>query len=91
MQVSCFEKLVSDPIKEVGTWLDFLGLDHRRLGCINADPVGQFHRQKTIDYSHLYPADMIELVKAHIRNISIALVDRKLEDCTQYFKYDKCC
>ena len=54
IQVSCFDELVSDPVVEVGRWLNFLKLDHRRLGCINHDPVGQFYRKKTKDYSHLY-------------------------------------
>ena len=55
IQVSCFDRLVHDPVEEVGHWLDFLDLDHRRLGCINHDPVGQFYRKKTNDYSHLFP------------------------------------
>ena len=42
-------------------------------GCIDHDPVGQFYRNKTVDYSHLYSADMAELVHEHIRNLSIAL------------------
>ena len=56
IQISCFDRLVHDPVEEVGHWLDFLDLDHRRLGCINHDPVGQFYRKKTHDYSHLFPA-----------------------------------
>jgi len=83
--------LVKDPVKEVGHWLDFLQLDHRRLGCINADLVGQFHRQKTMDYSHLFAPDGVKLVHIHIANISAMLNERNLEDCTKYFKYDKCC
>ena len=55
IQISCFDRLVHDPVEEVGHWLDFLDLDHRRLGCINHDPVGQFYRKKTHDYSHLFP------------------------------------
>jgi hypothetical protein len=34
VKITCFENLVKDTISEVGTWLDFLDLDHRRLGCI---------------------------------------------------------
>lgn len=34
VHISCFEILVKDPQEEVGKWLDFLDLDHRRLGKV---------------------------------------------------------
>lgn len=82
---------MKNPINEVGNWLDFLDLDRRRVGCINADRTGQFYRQKTMDYSHLYTPDLAALVHTHISNISAMLTERSMEDCTEYFNYDKCC
>jgi len=89
--VACFENLVKDPIKEVGTWLDFLDFDHRRLGCIHADPVGQFYRKKNIDYSHLFPPEVAKSVFDIIEKVSKMLRKGGNVDCTQLFKYDKCC
>jgi hypothetical protein len=66
-------------------------MDHRRLGCIDADPVGQFHRKSSGDYSHLYPPEQATVVRNAIANVSAELNLRNLEDCTKYFKYDKCC
>ena len=42
---------------EIGKWLDFLDMDHGRLNCVDVDPVGQFYRKKTKDYSHIYVPD----------------------------------
>lgn len=88
---TCFQTLIKDPVKTAGTWLEFLELDHRRLGCIHADPTGQFQRKKTQDYSHLYTPKMTKRIHAHIKKISDMFVEKGIEDCTQYFKYDKCC
>ena len=46
VHISCFEGLHENLEDEVGRWLDFMDLDHRRLGCVNYDPVGQFYRKK---------------------------------------------
>lgn len=91
VKVSCFENLVHETINEVGTWLDFLDLDHRRLGCISADPVGQFYRKKTKDYSHLFAAKEAKFIHNYIDKVSKMLKRGGHEDCTKYFKYDKCC
>ena len=89
--VTCFEDLVKNPVTEVGTWLDFLKLDHRRLGCISSDPVGQFYRKKTIDYSHLFGPAEAKLIHKYIENVSQMLVKGGHTDCTKLFSYDKCC
>ena len=46
--ISCFETMRNNLTSEVGRWLDFMDLDHRRLGCVDYDPVGQFYRHKEI-------------------------------------------
>ena len=91
VQVTCFENLVKETIPEVGKWLDFLNLDHRRLGCISADPVGEFYRKKTVDYSHQFHKRDANLIFKYIDKVSEMLKKKGHEDCTKYFKYDKCC
>ncbi|CAG5111849.1 Oidioi.mRNA.OKI2018_I69.chr2.g6120.t1.cds [Oikopleura dioica] len=88
---TCFQTLIKDPVETAGKWLDFLEMDHRRLGCIHADPTGQFQRKKTQDYSHLYTPKMAKYVHQKIKTISDGFKQKGIEDCTQYFKYDKCC
>lgn len=91
LTVTCFDMLVKDPIREVSTWLDVLGLDQKRLGCVYADPVGQFYRKKTVDYTHLYAAEDIELVHDIIGRVSELLRENNQLDCTQFFNYSTCC
>ena len=91
VEVTCFEKVVKDTVTEVGTWLNFLKLDHRRLGCISADPVGQFYRKKTLDYSHLFGPREAEQIHKYISQVSKMLVKGGHTDCTKLFTYDKCC
>ena len=89
VKVTCFENLVKNTIPEVGTWLDFLKMDHRRLGCINADPVGEFYRKKTKDYSHLYHPAEAKLIHEYIEKVSKMLRDAGHTDCTKLFNYSK--
>ena len=76
---------------QVGEWLKFLELDNRRLGCIHYDPVGQFYRKKTLDYSHLFAPTEAKLVHSLIKQVQKMLKDGGHGDCTAHFKYDKCC
>jgi len=89
--VSCFETLRNNLTEEVGKWLTFMDFDDRRLGCVNYDPVGQFYRHKTKDYSHIYTPDQRKIILKEIKTVSKALRSSGFEDCTQYFNYDKCC
>ena len=47
VKVTCYEKLVKNPVKEVEKWLSFLNMDSRRLGCINVDLDGEFQRERS--------------------------------------------
>jgi len=89
--VSCFTDLVKDPVSEVSRWLKAMDFDDRRVGCINHDPVGQFYRQKTKDYSHLYGPQEVEIVKEKISLLSDMLKNANQTDCTESFSYSKCC
>jgi len=83
--------LVKDPVREVSTWLEILEIDQSRLGCVYANPVGEFYRKKTVDYTHLYGPDEIDEVFYFIRKVSKLLRENNQIDCTQYFNYNTCC
>lgn len=89
--ISCFEKMRENLTYEVGNWLSFMDLDERRLGCVNYDPVGQFYRHKTKDYSHIYTPDQRKAIMSEIQIVSKMFQDKNFEDCSQYFTYDDCC
>jgi len=91
VHISCFEGLHENLEDEVGRWLDFMDLDHRRLGCVNYDPVGQFYRKKTKDYSHIYNPSQRKVIMKEIETVSNLLKTNNFEDCTAKFTYEKCC
>ncbi|CBY13810.1 unnamed protein product [Oikopleura dioica] len=89
--ISCFEDIKTNTKDEVGKWLEFLGFDDRRLGCVDYDPVGQFYRHKTKDYSHIFdPFQRIDIMR-EIHFVSELSQKYFKKDCTKLFRYEKCC
>lgn len=78
---------IGDTEGVVGGWLDFLDLDHRRLGCIQADMRGQFYREKNKRYKDPYSDEDKTIIHNLIAKISNLLEEHNFKDCTKLFKY----
>jgi hypothetical protein len=91
MAVTCYDLLIKNSTLEVSKWLELIEFDKTRLDCIKADPIGQFYRKKTLNYTHLYKEDEADTVHYYIRKVSEMFRNNNLLDCTQYFEYDSCC
>ena len=60
-------------------------------GCVEYDPIGQFYRHKTKDYSHIFnPFQRIDIMR-EIHFVSELSQKYFKKDCTKMFRYEKCC
>lgn len=69
--ITCFEKMKNNLTEEVGRWLNFMDFDHRRLGCVNYDPVGQFYRHKEFWGKIIFKKKKRQKVRKIIKTVEI--------------------
>ena len=84
-------KLLENPLSEVKVWLKMLEMPDDKMKCVGEDRDGQFFRNKTVDYSHVYSSNESEIFHFFIEKVSSLLRENNFLDCTQYFNYSSCC